>query len=99
MEIIITENSKRAKRIFLKYFDDNQENFLLESQKKIKKNKIILVKFNHWKKEILNKKIVYIFIKVYQQFIAYFILKYISQISLLFLYDTKWYKIWVKDNN
>ena len=27
MEIIITENSKRAKRIFLKYFDDNQEKF------------------------------------------------------------------------
>ena len=98
MEIIITENSKRAKRIFLKYFDDNQEKFSSWIAKKNKK-KIILVKFNHWKKEILNKKIVYIFIKVYQQFIAYFILKYISQISLLFLYDTKWYKIWVKDNN
>jgi hypothetical protein len=27
MEIIITENSKRAKKIFLKYFDDNQEKF------------------------------------------------------------------------
>ena len=41
MEIIITENSKRAKRIFLKYFDDitNWVHFLLYI-------KLILFKFN-----------------------------------------------------